>query len=221
MSVRNIDADLAASKLNELFHLHRYDDCVLFVNRLSPLALLHLLPNLPIDAYLARLPYTIELFESLYAKVFIHDPEHFPDRTLQVTPRTSSSPKFQSLKIIFPFAFQARETNRQNGRLFQPAAHKLVVIVGLRLGPSWRRVPRAHRRRQNARLVRERHSRDLVRSTAAVLASLVLQVRHRSSSPPIRARSRLVESEFIVSQRVPPSKPQLSPPPLSSVEFGA
>lgn len=84
MSVRNIDADLAASKLNELFHLHRYDDCVLFVNRLSPLALLHLLPYLPIDAYLSRLPYTIELFESLYAKVFIHDPEQFPDRTLQV-----------------------------------------------------------------------------------------------------------------------------------------
>ena len=84
MSVRNIDADLAASKLNELFHLHRYDDCVLFINRLSPLALLHLLPNLPIDAYLSRLPYTIELFESLYAKVFIHDPEQFPVRTLQV-----------------------------------------------------------------------------------------------------------------------------------------
>jgi hypothetical protein len=83
MSIRNMDADLAANKLNELFHLHRYEDCVLFVNRLSPLALRHLLGQLPIDAYLSRLPYTIELFEALYAKVFINDPDQFPARILQ------------------------------------------------------------------------------------------------------------------------------------------
>jgi len=33
--------------------------------------------------YLSRLPYTIEIFEALYAKIFIIDPDNFPTRNLQ------------------------------------------------------------------------------------------------------------------------------------------
>lgn len=82
MSIRNLDSDLALSNLNDLFHLHRYDDCVLFINRLNHSALKKLITQLPIKLYLSRLPYTIEIFEALYAKIFIHEPESFPTRLL-------------------------------------------------------------------------------------------------------------------------------------------
>ena len=83
MSIRNMDADIASNKLNELFHLHRYEDCVLFINRLSHSTVKLIISQISIDMFLARLPYTIEIFESLYAKVFIMDPENFPARHLQ------------------------------------------------------------------------------------------------------------------------------------------
>ena len=83
MSIRNIDADIASNKLNELFHLHRYEDCVLFINRLSHSTVKLIISQISIDMFLARLPYTIEIFESLYAKVFIMDPENFPVRHLK------------------------------------------------------------------------------------------------------------------------------------------
>ena len=78
-----MDADLAANKLNELFHLHRYEDCVLFLNRLSHTTIKLIISQISIDMYLSRLPYTIEIFEALYAKVFIIDPDNFPVRNLQ------------------------------------------------------------------------------------------------------------------------------------------
>jgi hypothetical protein len=83
MSIRNIDADIASNKLNELFHLHRYEDCVLFINRLNHSTVKLLITQISIDVFLARLPYTIEIFESIYAKVFIMDPENFPVRHLK------------------------------------------------------------------------------------------------------------------------------------------
>ena len=83
MSIRNLDADLAAIKLNELFHLHRYDDCVLFLNRLNHLTIKQVVGQISIEMYLSRLPYTIEIFEAIYAKVFIMDPDNFPTRTLK------------------------------------------------------------------------------------------------------------------------------------------
>lgn len=83
MSIRNMDADVASNKLNELFHLHRYEDCVLFINRLSHLTIKLVLSQISIDMYLSRLPYTIEILEALYAKVFIMDPDNFPVRALQ------------------------------------------------------------------------------------------------------------------------------------------
>jgi len=83
MSIRNMDADVASNKLNELFHLHRYEDCVLFINRLSHLTIKLVISQISIDMYLSRLPYTIEILEALYAKVFIMDPDNFPVRSLQ------------------------------------------------------------------------------------------------------------------------------------------
>ena len=78
-----MDADLAANKLNELFHLHRYEDCVLFLNRLSHSTIRLVISQISIDMYLSRLPYTIEIFEAMYAKIFIIDPDNFPTRSLQ------------------------------------------------------------------------------------------------------------------------------------------
>ncbi len=78
-----MDADLATNKLNELFHLHRYEDCVLFLNRLSHNTIRLVIEQISVDMYLSRLPYTIEIFEALYAKIFIINPDNFPTRNLQ------------------------------------------------------------------------------------------------------------------------------------------
>ena len=83
MSIRNLDADLASNKLNELFHLHRYEDCVLFINRLNHMTIKLVISQISIDMYMSRLPYTIEIFEAIYAKIFIMDPDNFPTRTLK------------------------------------------------------------------------------------------------------------------------------------------
>lgn len=83
MSIRNMDADLASNKLNELFHLHRYDDCVLFLNRLSHFTVKIVISQISMEMFLSRLPYTIEIFEAIYAKIFIMDPDNFPTRILQ------------------------------------------------------------------------------------------------------------------------------------------
>lgn len=83
MSLRNMNIDAANTKLNDLFHLHKYDECVLFINRLSHLTIKLLIPQLSTETFLSRLPYTIEIFEALYSKVFIMDPDDFPSRFLQ------------------------------------------------------------------------------------------------------------------------------------------
>ncbi len=78
-----MDADLASNKLNELFHLHRYEDCVLLVNRLSHATIKLLIAQISVDAYLARLPYTLTVFEAIYVKVFMTEPDAFPTRLLK------------------------------------------------------------------------------------------------------------------------------------------
>ncbi len=83
MSIRNMDADMASNMLNERVHLHRYEDCVVFINRLSHLTVKLVISQISIDVFLARLPYTIGIFEAFYAKIFIMDPENFPMRILQ------------------------------------------------------------------------------------------------------------------------------------------
>ena len=82
MSLRNIDVDTAIGHLNELFYLHKYDECVLFLNRLNHAIIKYLVKSIPIDIYLSRLPYTIEIFDVLYSKMFISEPDTFPTRYL-------------------------------------------------------------------------------------------------------------------------------------------
>ena len=73
-----MDIDIAITHLNELFFLHKYDECVLFLNRLNHKTISHMIKNLSIDVYLSRLPYTIEIFDALYSKMFIREPDNFP-----------------------------------------------------------------------------------------------------------------------------------------------
>jgi len=47
-----MDIDAAKSKLNELFALHKYDECVIFINRLSQLTIKLLVPQLGVDTLL-------------------------------------------------------------------------------------------------------------------------------------------------------------------------
>jgi hypothetical protein len=77
-----MDIDIAITHLNELFFLHKYDECVLFLNRLNHKTIKFMIKNVSIDIYLSRLPYTIEIFDALYSKMFISEPETFPTRYL-------------------------------------------------------------------------------------------------------------------------------------------
>ncbi|CAF3647334.1 unnamed protein product [Rotaria socialis] len=83
-SIRNIPLDIASERILSYLRTHNYDDCALYLNRLSSNTFRKILSNyLPIDTLLAQLPFSIEVFEIVYSKIFIYDPDIFPVRILK------------------------------------------------------------------------------------------------------------------------------------------
>lgn len=83
-SIRNAPIDLASARIVHYLRTHNYDECALYINRLSSKTFRKILSNdLSIDILLAQLPFSIEIFEVIYSKIFIHDPESFPIRLLK------------------------------------------------------------------------------------------------------------------------------------------
>ncbi|CAF3786055.1 unnamed protein product [Rotaria magnacalcarata] len=83
-SIRNIPLDIASARILSYLRTHNYDDCALYINRLSSNTFRKILSNyLPIDTLLAQLPFSIEIFEIAYSKIFIYDPDIFPVRILK------------------------------------------------------------------------------------------------------------------------------------------
>ncbi|CAF0832819.1 unnamed protein product, partial [Didymodactylos carnosus] len=83
MSIRNAPVDIAQTKILQYLRTHNYDDCIIYINRLSPLTFRTILTTLSIDILLTQLPFSLEIFEVIYSKIFLHDPEQFPIRTLK------------------------------------------------------------------------------------------------------------------------------------------
>jgi hypothetical protein len=84
MSIRNAPVDIAAARILHYLRTHNYDDCAIYINRLSAHTFRKILTNdISIDTLLAQLPFSIEIFEVIYSKIFIHDPDTFPIRILK------------------------------------------------------------------------------------------------------------------------------------------
>jgi hypothetical protein len=83
-SIRNAPIDIASARILHYLRTHNYDDCAIYINRLSSNTFRKILSNdLSIDILLAQLPFSIEIFEVIYSKIFIYDPDTFPIRILK------------------------------------------------------------------------------------------------------------------------------------------
>jgi hypothetical protein len=83
-SFRNAPVDIASARILHYLRTHNYNDCAIFINRLSSNTFRKILSaDLSIDTLLAQLPFSIEIFEVIYSKIFIHDPDIFPIRILK------------------------------------------------------------------------------------------------------------------------------------------
>ncbi|CAF3861198.1 unnamed protein product [Adineta steineri] len=83
-SIRNAPVDIASARILHYLRTHNYDDCAIYINRLNPSTFRKILTNdISIDILLAQLPFSIEVFEVIYSKIFIHDPDIFPLRILK------------------------------------------------------------------------------------------------------------------------------------------
>lgn len=83
-SIRHAPVDIASARILHYLRTHNYEDCAIYINRLSSNTFRKILANdLSIDILLAQLPFSIEVFEVIYSKVFIHDPDYFPVRILK------------------------------------------------------------------------------------------------------------------------------------------
>jgi len=83
-SIRNAPVDVASTRILYYLRTHNYEDCAIYINRLSSHTFRKILTNdISIDILLAQLPFSIEVFEVIYSKIFIHDPDIFPIRILK------------------------------------------------------------------------------------------------------------------------------------------
>jgi hypothetical protein len=83
-SIRNAPVNIASNRVLHYLRTHNYDDCAVYINRLNSSTFRKILTtDLSIDSLLAQLPFSIEIFEVIYSKIFIIDPDTFPLRILK------------------------------------------------------------------------------------------------------------------------------------------
>ncbi|CAF4713361.1 unnamed protein product [Rotaria sp. Silwood1] len=83
-SIRNVPVDIASTRILQYLRTHNYNDCAIYINRLNSNTFRKILNiDLPIDTLLAQLPFSIEIFEVIYSKIFIIDPDTFPLQILK------------------------------------------------------------------------------------------------------------------------------------------
>ena len=83
-SLRNAPLDVASARILHYLRTHNYDECAIYINRLGSGTFRKILANdLSIDMLIGQLPFSIEVFEVIYSKVFINDPDGFPIRLLK------------------------------------------------------------------------------------------------------------------------------------------
>jgi hypothetical protein len=83
-STRNAPVDIALTRIQHYLRSHNYDDCAIYINRLHSNTFRKLLTtDLSFDNLLGQLPFSIEIFEIIYSKMFIIEPDTFPLRILK------------------------------------------------------------------------------------------------------------------------------------------
>jgi hypothetical protein len=83
-SIRNAPVDIALTRIQQYLRAHNYDDCAIYINRLHSNTFRKILTtDLSFDNLLGQLPFSIEIFEIIYSKMFIIEPDTFPLRILK------------------------------------------------------------------------------------------------------------------------------------------
>ena len=133
-STRNAPVDQASSRIVQYLRIHNYDDCAIYINRLNSNTFRKILnSDFSVDTLLSQLPFSIEIFEVVYSKIFILDPDTFPLRLLK--------PERLLSKMISLFALSnveksssssstspAQESTLNNERLLSNLASILRII---------------------------------------------------------------------------------------------
>ena len=83
-SIRHLPRDVASTKILTYLQQHNYDDCAVYIHRLNSITFRKILTSdISIDILLAQLPFSIEVLEVIYSKIFIYDSEGFPLKILK------------------------------------------------------------------------------------------------------------------------------------------
>ena len=83
-SIRNAPVDIALTRIQQYLRTHNYNDCAIYINRLHSNTFRKILStDLSFDNLLGQLPFSIEILEIIYSKMFIIEPDAFPLRILK------------------------------------------------------------------------------------------------------------------------------------------
>jgi hypothetical protein len=136
-SIRNTPVDIASTRILHYLRTHNYDDCAIYINRLSSSAFRKILiTDLNLDNLLAQLPFSIEIFEVIYSKIFITDPDTFPLRTLKpdrflskmISIFSSASSTLERTSSSTSFMLKSKEQFIDDDRLLSNLASILRII---------------------------------------------------------------------------------------------
>jgi hypothetical protein len=130
-SIRNAPVSVASARILQYLRTHNYDDCAIYINRLSSTTFSKILiSDLSIDTLLAQLPFSIEIFEVLYSRIFIIHPDTFPLRTLKPERVISKMISIFSLSITDKSSSlsKSKEQIIDNERLLSNLASILRII---------------------------------------------------------------------------------------------
>ncbi|CAF0942827.1 unnamed protein product [Adineta steineri] len=129
-SIRNAPVDIASNRILQYLRTHNYDDCAIYINRLNSNTFRKILTtDLSFDALLAQLPFSIEIFEVIYSKIFIIDPDTFPLRILKPEQLISNMISiFASSSTSSIIQKQSKEKLIDNERLLSNLASILRII---------------------------------------------------------------------------------------------
>jgi hypothetical protein len=125
-STRNTPVDIASTRILHYLRTHNYDDCAVYINRLHSNTFRKILTtDLSIETLLSQLPFSIEIFEVIYSKIFIIDPDTFPLRMLK--------PERLISKMISVFSSSAAAADKSSSSAFITLKSKEQFIDDERL----------------------------------------------------------------------------------------
>jgi hypothetical protein len=133
-SIRHAPVDIASTRILNYLRTHNYDDCAIYINRLHSNTFRKILTtDLSLDTLLSQLPFSIEIFEVIYSKIFIIDSETFPLRLLKPEQLLSKmisvfSSTLEKSSSSTSMILKSKEQFMDDERLFSNLASILRII---------------------------------------------------------------------------------------------